>query len=179
LAIDELAEIGTDFQLEDLFFLLKRVLRNTHKWVDLLERLEAGMDLADEVNILGKQVFSSVVESLNEMEQKGYFAFALQGMQIVERIVAEFDDEDVKALGDNIVTILSTVRNMTQPEILNLANNALIAIDPRAQVEDISPLQLIRELADPSVRRGMARLLNMVKVLDDPSSDGNGANNST
>ena len=29
LSIDELAEIGTDFQLEDLTFLLKRVLRDT------------------------------------------------------------------------------------------------------------------------------------------------------
>jgi uncharacterized protein YjgD (DUF1641 family) len=167
LSIDELAEIGNDFQLEDLLFLLKRVLRNTRLIRRLMDIVEGTAGLIDELQPIGIQAFSTSVETLDRLEREGW--------HIVERIVNEFNEEDVRALGDNIVTILTTVRNMTQPEILSLANNAITAISPREQVEDISTLQLIRELGDPRVRRGMVRLLNMVKALDDQSrTDGNG-----
>ena len=86
----------------------------------------------------------------------------------MERIVNEFGEEDVKALGDNIVTILTTVRNMTQPEILALANNAVGAMrEVPAETEPLSTLALLKELNDPKVRIGLARLLGMVKALAD------------
>jgi uncharacterized protein YjgD (DUF1641 family) len=176
LSIDELAEIGSDFQLEDLFFLLKRVLRNTSLIRRLMDMVEGGAGLIDELTPIGMQAFSTAVQTLDRLEREGYFAFAQEGWRIAERVVAEFSEEDVRALGENIVTILKTVRNMTQPEILSLANNAISAINPAEQIEEISTLKLIRELGNPRVRRGMARLLNMVKALDDQSNpDGNGS----
>jgi uncharacterized protein YjgD (DUF1641 family) len=171
LSIDELAEIGTEFQLEDLMFLLKRILRNTRTLLTLMDRLEAGMGLAEEVSLIGTQVFSNLVENLNELERKGYFAFAQEGWNILDRIVAEFTVEDVRALGDNIVTILTTVRSMTQPEVLALANNALHAIQIDGDGSDTtSAWSLVRELSNPKVRRGLARLLNLVKALADQPS---------
>jgi uncharacterized protein YjgD (DUF1641 family) len=111
-----------------------------------------------------------MVSDLDRLEREGYFAFARGGWYILERIVEEFSEEDVRALGDNIVTILTTVRNMTQPDVLALANNAVSAIQPEDGTGDVSTLQLLRELRDPKVRRGMARLLNIVKSLaDEPS----------
>jgi uncharacterized protein YjgD (DUF1641 family) len=175
LSIDELAEIGTEFQLEDLIFLLKRVLRNTRLIRRLMDMVEGGAGLIDELTPIGNQAFGTTVETLDRLEREGYFSFAHEGWKIIERIVSEFNEEDVRALGDNIVTILTTVRKMTQPEVLALANNAISAISPQEEVEDISILRLIRELGDPRVRRGMARLLNMVKALDDQTADGNGA----
>ena len=175
LSIDELAEIGNDFELEDLFFMLKRLLRNTHLLMTMMDRLEAMMDLADEAQILGKQMFSSTIEQLDQLEQQGYFAFAREGWGIMERIVNEFSEEDVRALGDNIVTILGTVRNMTQPEILALANNAVGAI--REAPRDAKPpstLALLRELSDPKVRKGLGRMLNIMRALaDQPESRNN------
>jgi uncharacterized protein YjgD (DUF1641 family) len=171
LSIDELAEIGMDFQLEDLVFLVKRMLRNTRSFLRLLDMLEAGMDLSDEANQLGKQVFSNLVETLDRLEREGYFAFLREGWGILEKIVDEFNEQDVRALGDNIVTILTTIRSMTQPEVLALANNAVSAIQPSREVEEISTLQLLRSLGDPKVRKGMARLLNIVRTLADEPVD--------
>jgi len=168
LSIDELAEIGRDFQLEDLFFLLKRLLRNTHVFLDLMDRLEAVTGLADEVNLIGHEVFNQAVETLDHMERQGYFSFLEAAWGIVEQIVEEFDEADVRALGDNIVTILSTVRTMTQPEVLALANNAVSAIGvQQAQEKPPSAWGLVRDLSDPKVRLGLARMLNMVRALAD------------
>jgi uncharacterized protein YjgD (DUF1641 family) len=168
LSIDELAEIGDEFRIEDLVFLLKRVMRNTHLIMSMFDRIEAVMGIADEAELLGKQVFNFTVEELDRMERQGYFGFAREGFHILDRIVSEFNENDVRALGDNIVTILTTIRNMTQPEIMALANNALGAFKQDIPEPDkISTWALIRELGNPKVRRGMARMINLLKALDE------------
>ena len=168
LSIDELAEIGTEFQVEDLFYLLKRLLRNTGMLMRLVDMLEAGMDLTEEMKPIGLQAFSGIVETLDRLEREGYFALMREGWGIVEHIVQEFTEDDVRALGDNIVAILTTVRSMTQPEILSLADQAVSAIQPSTEEEEaVSTFALLRELSDPKVRRGMSRMLNLLKVLAD------------
>ena len=168
LTIDELAEIDPEFEVEDLIYLLKRVLRNVPLILSMFDRFEALMGITDEVELLGKQVFSTTVEQLDEMERAGYFAFAREGWGIMERIVTEFSEEDVKALGDNVVTILTTVRNMTQPEIMNMANNAIGAIQEiPPETKTPSTLSLLRQLSNPKTRRGMARMINLLQVLDE------------
>jgi uncharacterized protein YjgD (DUF1641 family) len=168
IGINELAEIGDEFQIEDLFFLLKRVMRNSQLMMDLFDRMEALMGLADETAILGKQVFNYTTEQLDKFERKGYFEFALEGWNILDRIVSEFSKEDVQALGDNIVIILETIRNMTQPEIMALANNAVGAIkEDIPESEKVSIWALARELSNPKVRRGMVKLINLLKALDE------------
>ena len=171
LSIDELEEIGTDFELEDLLFLLKQFLRNTHLWMNLLERLEAVMDLADEASLLGKQVFANTVDTLDQLEQDGYFAFARGGYYILERIVTEFSEEDLHVLGDNIVNILNIVRSLTQPEVLTLANNALdsLQVDTHENGKPPSTVALVRQLSDPKVRIGLSKMLKMVSSLAEDS----------
>ena len=48
------------------------------------------------------------------MEAKGYFAFVQQAGGIVDQIVTNYSEDDVAALGDNVVLILDTVKEMTQ-----------------------------------------------------------------
>lgn len=168
LSIGELSEIGDEFQFEDLLFLLKRVLRNTHLILDMFDRLEALMGLADEMTILGKQVFNFTIEQLDEFEQNGYFDFAREGWQIAERVLKEYSVEDVRALGDNIITIIDTVKNMTQPQIMSLANTAVGAIQTDLpEDERISTWALLQEMTNPKVRRGLVRMINLLKALDE------------
>ena len=140
----------------------------------MLDRIEALMGVTDEAELLGKQVFNVAVEQLDQFERNGYFEFAREGWRIVERIVTDFSQEDVQALGDNIVIILNTVRNMTQPEIMALANNAVGAIQEDIPDQgQVSTWALLRELSNPKVRRGMARLINLLKALDAQSNTQN------
>lgn len=168
LTIDELAEIDPEFEVQDLLYLFKRMLRNVPLILSMFDRFEALMGITDEVELLGKQVFSTTVESLDQLERDGYFAFARESWGIMERIVTEFSEEDVKALGDNVVTILTTVRNMTQPEIMAMANNAIGVIqDVPYETKSPSVLALLRELSNPKTRRGLARMINLLQVLDE------------
>ena len=173
LSIDELAEIGRDFQLEDLLFLLKRLLRNTHSLIDLLDRLESAMDLVDDANYLGKEVFASAVSTLDKLERDGYFDFMREILNILDRIVHELSREELQALGDNIVMSFTTMRQLTQPQVLSLANNAVEAISNGKDLDRAPSLfGLMREFSNPQVRKGLARMISLLKVLaDQPQSD--------
>lgn len=164
LSIDELAEIGSDFTLEDLFFLVKRLLRDTHLLLNMLDQLESTAALGQEISPLVKPVFNQSVEALNTLEQRGLFAFLRGLWYVADRVLTEFDEQDVRALGDNVVTILNTVRHMTQPEVLALANTTLEQLETPVEGK-VSTWRLLRELNDPQVRLGLVRMLGVVKTF--------------
>jgi len=119
LTIDELAEIGTEFEGEDLLFLLKRLLRNTQLILKMMDRFEALMGIADEVELLGKQVFSTAVEALDNLEQKGFFTFASESWIALEKFIAQVDPEDIRSIGEDFTppSTLLLLREINQPEI--------------------------------------------------------------
>jgi uncharacterized protein YjgD (DUF1641 family) len=149
LTIDELADIGTEFRGEDLLFLVKRLLRNTNLLIRLMDQLEGIMGMADEAQLLGKQVFSKTVEQLDEMERKGYFRLAGQGVNILDRIVTEVDEDEIETLGNTIV-----------PMIKALGNGASTEKVP-------SMLKIAKQMNDPQVRIGLARMLDLLRSLAD------------
>lgn len=108
-----------------------------------------------------------VGERLAELEERGWFEFAGHGAGIMEKVVEAFDGDDLDALGDNVVTILETVRSMTQPEVMVLVGRA--TTDLRASVDDAAPApslpRLLGELRDPEVKRGFERLLVVLRSM--------------
>lgn len=162
IAVDELDDLSGEVELNDVLLLFKRLLRDVRLFNTLLGNLESLAELADEMQHLSTPAFAQLTTQLDRLERKGYFSFSAEAVQVLDRIVSEFDAEDVRALGDNVVTILETVRNMTQPEVMGLVNQAVAGLETPVNT-DISTWQLLRELRDPEVRQGMARLLHMVK----------------
>jgi uncharacterized protein YjgD (DUF1641 family) len=170
--VSELAEVDGQFTAEELLFMLKRMLANTYRFNALLDQMESALDLLGEVEKLSKPVFQTAVTTLDQLERRGYFVFAQEGARIADRVVTEFSEDDVRALGDNVVTILRTVKNMTQPDIMALANNAVDQLhQPEPAEQDASLWKLLREMNDAKVRKGLARLLRVLKTLaDQPAS---------
>jgi len=166
----KLAGLEGQFSLEMLAAFAQRLIVNLPRLNRLLDLLEAGTDLLDEAGPLSKPLMASVATTLTDLERRGYFAFAREGQRVVDRVVTEFSAEDVRALGDNIVTILATIRNMTQPDIMALANNAIDSLHaPEPSPAEATPWALMREMNDPQVRKGLARLLRMVKTFAEPA----------
>lgn len=177
LTIDELAEVGNEFQLEDLLFLIKRVLRDTQLLTELVGRLEATVELADDIQTVGNQAFHQTVAALDRMERQGYFTFARGGLRVIEKIVSEFGEEDINALGDNIVLIMNTVKKMTQPEIMSFVHNTLLVAEKEIDKPvDISYTGILRQMRDPAVRRGLALTLRVLHVVGSQDA-GNGVGN--
>jgi len=153
LTVEQLEEIQEYIDLGDLLRLLKRLLRNGRNLDKLLDQLESVMDLAATVSPLADDAFGKAVDTLAEMEHKGYFAVAHGGMQVADKAVASLAGEDFDRLGDNAVLILNTVKNMAQL--------------------DTSYLGLLRQAQDPAVRRGLALTMRVLQIVG-ASASGNG-----
>ncbi len=149
-----------------------------------LARIEAQMDritrVLDAATELGEDLWPAVEgageaakKKLHELDRAGALGFARASLRLVERVATSFTDEDVRLLGDNIVRILETVRNLTQPEALEVANRAALALQ-HAEEASRRKTGLFRALRDPDVRRGLSVLLAVTKELgaeDEPAPD--------
>lgn len=124
-AVTELDEVSQHFDARDLLHLLKKLLRNTRNLTKLVDQMESFADLLNDAAPIGKQAFLDLLTTLNELERKGYFGFLKELLRIGDKIVTTFSVDDVKALGDNITTILLTVKSLTQPDMLMAVNNAV------------------------------------------------------
>lgn len=144
LSIDELAEVGNDFELGDLLFLVKRVLRDTRLLVGLLDQLESVAELAEEGQKMGKRIFHQATMELDRLEREGYFGFARAGIKVADRLVHDHKPEDLEALGNRLADALKS-----EPP------------------ENVSLFDLLRTMNDPKVRRGLYRSLNLLKAIGD------------
>lgn len=164
LSVQQLAEVEPHVQLEDILRLIKRLLRNTRNLEQMLDQLESFTELWQEASPLSRDAFLVLVNRLSEMEQKGYFIFLQGGLDIIDRIVTSFSEEDVRQLGENVVLILQTVKEMTQPEIMTMMRNTATIVKDEEPV-DTSLLSILRQLNDPAVRKGLAKTLQVLKSV--------------
>lgn len=178
VAVEHLGEIEPYVRLEDLLHLLKRLARNTRNIEQLLDQIESLSDLWQDVSPIANDAFLSAVTELDAMERRGYFALVREGRYVLDNVVDAFGPEDARQLGDNIVTILTTIKEMTQPEIMgmvqNLAGNMRVA-EAQQQEASTSIWGLIKQFRDPQVRRGLAITLGMLRAVGEESTGfGNG-----
>jgi len=168
LSVRELDEIDGYVELEDMLRLMKRLMRNTRNLERMLDQMESLMEMGQDISPLTQQAFLALMQRLDEMERKGYFTFMREGMAIMDRVVEEYSEEDVRQLGDNIVLILNTVKEMTQPEIMTMLQDTAVAIrDDEYADKDVSMFSILRQLNDPEVKRGLAKTLNVLKTVAD------------
>ena len=166
LTTEQLEEVQEYVDLGDLLRLFKRLLRNGRNIDKMLDQLESMMDLAQTVGPLTDSAFEKATDLLQTAEHKGYFAFARGGMQMADNVVTSFSEEDVRRLGENVVLILSVVKDLTQPEIMSLVHNIVSGVEVEvAKPVNTSLPALLGQMRDPNVRRGLALTMRVLRVV--------------
>jgi uncharacterized protein YjgD (DUF1641 family) len=169
MAIEEFTDVQEFVQPEDLLRVLKRLLRNLPTIEATLIQLESLSGLVGDLSPLSQQAFGGVLERLEDLEQRGYFGFVQSGLGVVDRVVTSFSEDDVDQLGDNIVLILQTIKEMTQPEVMTMLQRTAVIVREE-EGEDLSLLQLLRRMRDPDVKRGLSRVLNVLRAVSASSA---------
>ncbi|PLX33015.1 MAG: hypothetical protein C0600_01155 [Ignavibacteria bacterium] len=166
-AVEELEEIHDEVSTGDIAHLAKKLLRNVNHITATFEQLENVRDFVEDFAPVSRQLSLDMMARLHEMDRKGYFEFLREMSSMADNVVTSFTAEDVRNLGDNVVTILNTVKNLTQPDMLQAINNALNVYKKLdITVEgDVSMMKLVREMNSSEVRRGMAFMVQFLKNL--------------
>jgi uncharacterized protein YjgD (DUF1641 family) len=167
MTVAQLNEVESYVQLEDVLRLLKRLMRNTRNLEQMLDQLEGVSEMWQDVSPLSQDAFLTLMGRLDEMERKGYFMFLRGGVEIADQVVSSFSEEDVRQLGENVVLILRTVKEMTQPDIMHMMRNTASVIREEETNGNISMLSILRQLNDPAVKRGLAKTLTVLKTVSE------------
>lgn len=131
---------------------------------DLGRQLESFDDLREDMVPIAHEGILIAYRKLHELEQAGVIDFLKESAGVFHTISTSFSPDDVKALGDNVVHILDTVRNLTQPEVLDLADKAAGALK-EAPAQPMGRIGLLKSLRDPEVRRGMTMFLTVLREM--------------
>ncbi len=180
-AVTECERIAPYFDASDAIELAKRLMMNVRTINQALAHGESLAELAQDAGPLAVDAFQELTRNLDVMDRKGYFDFGRELLGIVDTIVTSFTVEDARALRESVVAIVSTVKNMTQPEMLAAMNNAVsfygqMGVDVD---EKVSTWDLLKELNSPEARRGMAFMVRFMKNVAaaqyaSPPASGNG-----
>ena len=166
-AVLELEEVSDSIDTGDMLHLGKKLLRNVKNITKTFEQLENLKDFVNDFSPISRDLFIDFMNKLDEFDRKGYFQFLKELGNVMDNVVTSFSADDVKHLAENIVTILNTVKNLTQPEMLHAVNNALTVyqnLDVDLS-EKITTFGIMRELNKPEVKKGLAFALKFLENL--------------
>lgn len=173
IATEQFQEIEEYVRPEDLLRLLKKIARHGPQIEELVDQLDTVMGLVEVAGPIGKEAFAKAETVMDSLDRKGYFAFARGGMKIADNVVTSFTEEDVQKLGDNVVLMLNTVKDMTQPEILGLVRTVVAQTETEvAKPVNTSLPALLGQMRDPNVRRGLALTMRILSVVGAQGQNG-------
>jgi len=135
----------------------------------LTTQVESAMDLAKDATPLGKELFNDLLTQLDEYDRKGYFDFIAELFNVVDRIITSYSVEDVQLLADNVVAILETVKGLTQPEMLQSINNAMIVYRKLDfdTIEECSVWNAMSQINKPEMRRALGFMMSFLRNLSE------------
>ncbi len=144
-----------------------RLIRNIDNINEFLDTLESINDFLKDASPIVQQVGLDAIKKMNELDQKGYIEFFKELSKVLENIVSHFTPQDVKELADNVVTILETVKGMTQPDMLSAMDNA-VNVFKNLDTKDIPEYSLwkaMKEMRSPEMKKGLGFMITFLKNL--------------
>lgn len=163
-ALDDHEVILDPDQLRELGI---RVAQNVGNFNAILDTMGSAMDLMRDVGPIANEVIIDTTKKLHEFEQKGYFDFMKEVGVIMDNIVSYYGVEDVRLLADNVVAILDTVKNLTQPDMLKSVDNA-VRVFAKLEMDDIpeySVFKVMREMNKPEMKKALGFFVTFMKNL--------------
>ena len=163
----ELDKAGVELDSEALKGTGIRLIRNIDNINEFLDTLESINDFLKDATPIARQVGLDTIQKMNELDQKGYIEFFKELSKVLENVVSHFSVQDVRDLSDNVVTILETVKEMTQPDMLSAMDNA-VNVFKNLDTKDIPEYSLwkaMKEMRSPEMKKGLGFMITFLKNL--------------
>ena len=177
LVINELEEVESSFQLEDLLVLMKRLLRSTKNITFALEQFENIVDFVQTIEPLLRSAVPQIIDYLDDLEQKGVLRVIQAMLDVRAKVAAAYTAEDIEQIGDGAVAMLGLAKKFSDPQ-------ALVFLDKMAEMpgkidlaksKDVGPFGLLSSCASKDVKKGLGVLMELTRAmgtLKDADGDG-------
>jgi uncharacterized protein YjgD (DUF1641 family) len=167
LLTEELAEVETGFQMEDILALLKRLLLSFRHLAWALEQLENLTDWWQDLEPLLKVAVPHLIDKLDDLEQKGIFRINKAVINMYAKIAENYTPEDIDAMGDGFVRMHGIIKKLSEPamiefleQFLNLPSQINLAA-----AKPTGPVGLMFKMMDQDCRQGLGVAVEMTRAL--------------
>lgn len=158
--------------------LLRTVLRDAALLTATLQQLESAADFVQDAQPIVRDLFRKAVAGSQTLEQRGYFDAARAGLRIGDALIQSHSAEDLKQVEASVPQLIDFLRELTRPEVLE-ALEAIMHGFGRVQATmnvNKSIFGLVRDLNSPDARRGIAILVEFLKIVGARSTAAPSAN---
>ena len=152
---------------DEIVQMFKGVLIDARLLTDALRQLESAADFVQDAQPIVRDLFRRAIAGSQQLQEKGYFEAAAAGMRIGDALVQSHSLVDLKQVEASVPQLVGFLRELTRPEVLQ-ALEAIIHGFGRVQATmnvDKSLLQLVRDMNSPDARRGIAIIVEFLKVI--------------
>lgn len=166
-SVVELEKQAVEIDPDELKQLSINIVKNVKNFNEILGLLESLMDLKKDAGPIVHEIIIEFTKKLHSMEQKGYFEFAREVGTLMDKVVTKLSAEDIRHLTDNIVLMMQTLKNVTQPEMLKAVNNAAKAFGS-TQTGDIEPYslwKLLWEMRSSEMKSALGFMVAFIKNI--------------
>jgi len=166
-SVTVLDHAGVELDGEALSALLIKLIRNIGTFNQMMDTLESVTDFMKDASPIINQVGLDTIAKLSEFEEKGYLDFFKELISISDNIVTHFSPKDVRDLANNIVSILETVKNLTQPDMMAAINNALMVFKSMdtENIPEYSIWKALRAMQTPEMKKSIGFMITFLQNL--------------
>jgi len=155
--------------------LLKTALLDAKLLTAALQQIESATDLVKDIQIVAHDLYGQATKECQTLQEKGYFDAAAAGLRIGDALVQSHSFNDWRQAEASVPQLVGFLRELTRPEVLQ-ALEAIIHGFGRVQATmnvNKSVFELLRDMNSPDARRGIAILVEFLKVVGSraPSAD--------
>ncbi len=167
LLIDELGVVESGFQLEDIFTLLKQAMRNLRKFTQAMEMMENLFELWDCMEPLMKSAVPNLINYMDNLERRGVLRTYAAMLEVRAKVAAHYDPEEIAAMSDSFVLLLSMLKKLSDPQMIDFMNRILelpMAIN-LGEAKPLGPLGMLTAMGSKEARQGLGVAMELTKAL--------------
>ncbi len=166
-SVAELDNQSVEIDPDQVRLLGINLVKNVGNFNDMIVLFESILDLMKELGPIANEMIIDFTKKLHELETKNYFEFFGELGNVIDNIVQNFTAEDIRQLADNVVLMLQTIKNLTQPEMLTAINNAVKiygSVDTDS-IPQYSIWKVMKEMRTPEMKAAMGFMITFMKNL--------------
>lgn len=165
---DAVEAFGTaDVRPREIVSLLKTFLANAGLFGTAVQQLQSAADFIQDAQPILRDLMGKAIAGGETLRQNGYYDAAAAGLRVGDAMVRSHSTRDWEQVEASVPQLIGFLRELTKPEVLQ-ALEAIIHGFGQVQATmnvDKSVLTIVRDLNSNEARRGIAILVEFLKIV--------------
>jgi uncharacterized protein YjgD (DUF1641 family) len=177
LMINELEDIESGFQLEDLLDMIKTVMRSVKTITFSLKQMQNIVDFVTTIEPLLRSSIPQIINYLDDLEQRGVLRMFTAMLDVRAKIASVYTAEDIDKIGDGAVALLGLAQKLSDPQAIAFLEK-MAEMPSRVdltQSKDVGPFGLISAASSKEVKQGLGVMIELTKAMGKLKGNGGAA----